>query len=387
MALRAMVRHAHRRPAPIGQFLRAATGAAQLLPSARGYNGRNQAIRRKAVALKRKIVLALAVLAGTATTAAAASSPSVKTGPATNIKETSAVLNGTINPDGQSTKYWVEWGLTTAYGSKSSVHTLKSGTKAVSVHLTASGLSPDVQYHYRLFAQNASGTSSGADRTFKTTGHALPVAETEPASMITTSGAVISGVVDPNGQSTRTEFEWGSSPTTLNNTVPGQTVPASTPLQTVATQLTGLAAGTTFYYRVLVYRGVVGWIPASTLSFTTLPLSRPYAGMHASTSPHRDRHKPFAFTTSGSISGPFPAAAQCTGTVTLRYYAGGRQIKVRQVPVQSNCTFSHEVLVNHTHAPHRGARRPSVQTLRIVIRFGGNGYLAQRQRVESVVMG
>jgi hypothetical protein len=335
--------------------------------------------------MKRKIALALAILAGTASVALAAASPSVKTGAATSVKQTSAVLNGTINPNGSTTKYWFQWGLTTAYGSTTIVHSLAAVTKDISVHLTASGLTPDVKYHFRLVAQNASGTATGADRTFKTTGHPLPVAETTPATGITTSSATISGIVDPNGQSTPTRFEWGTSPF-LGNTVAGPTVPASTPLQTISTPLSGLAPGSTFYYRVEVFRSAVGWIPASTLSFTTLPLSRPFAGLHASTSPHRDRRRPFMFTTKGSISGPFPAGAQCTGTVALRYFAGGRQRKARFVPVQPDCTFSQTVIIFHTFAAHHGAPRPSSQTLQIRIRFRGNGYLAQKQHTESVVM-
>lgn len=336
--------------------------------------------------MNRMIVVGLAVLGGTASVAVAASSPSVKTGSATNRKETSAVLNGTINPNGSATKYWFQWGLTTSYGSTTAVHSLKAGIKAVAVHLTASGLSPDVKYHFRLVAQNAAGTATGADHTFKTTGRPLPVGETVAASGITTSGATINADVDPNGQSTQTEFQYGSSPTSLTTTVPGPTVPASTPLQRVSAVLSGLADAHTFYYRVLV-RGAVGtWIPASTLSFTTLPFNRPYAGLHAHTTPHRDPKRPFMFTTSGSISGPFPAGAQCVGTVALRYYAGGHQRKARFIPVQPNCTFSHEVVIFHTVAPHHGAPRPSVQKLKIVIRFRGNGYLAPKSRTESVVM-
>ena len=337
--------------------------------------------------MTRKIVLALAVVAGTASVAFAASSPSVKTGAATSIKQTSAMLNGTINPNGAATKYWFEWGLSTSYGSVTAVHSLAAGTAAVSVHITATGLSPDVTYHYRLVAQNASGTASGNDRTFKTTGHPLPVAQTQPASSITTSSATISGLVDPNGVNTPTEFQWGTSPSSLSNTVSGQTVPSSTPLQSVAVQLSGLAPGSTFYYRVLVFRSVAGWIPASTVSFTTLPLSRPFAGLHASTSPHRAHHKPFTFTTSGSISGPFPASAQCTGSVRLRYFAAGRQIKVRFATVQPNCTFSFRVMIFHTFASHHNGPRPSVQTLQIQIRYRGNGYLAPKVHTQSLVMG
>jgi hypothetical protein len=337
--------------------------------------------------MTRKIVLALAILAGTASTAVAASSPSVKTGSATSVKETSAVLNGSINPNGATTKYWFEWGLSSSYGSTTAVHTLKAGIKAVSVHLTANGLSPDVTYHYRLFAQNGSGTASGSDRTFKTTGHPLPVAETQPASSITTGSAIISGLVDPNGVNTPTEFQWGTSSASLTNTVSGPTVPSNTPLQTVSSQLSGLAPGSTFYYRVLVYRSVAGWIPASTLSFTTFPLSRPYAGLHASTSPHHAHNKPFSFTTTGSISGPFPAGAQCNGTVALRYFAAGRQIKARYATVQPNCTFSWRVLIFHTFASHHNGPRPRLQSVQIQIRYRGNNYLAPKMHTQSVVIG
>jgi hypothetical protein len=169
--------------------------------------------------------------------------------------------------------------------------------------------------------------------------------------------------------------------------VSGPTVSGSTPLQTVATGLPSLAAGSTFYYRVDVFRAVSGWLPASTLSFTTLPLSRPYAGLHAGTSPHHNHHKPFTFTTSGSISGPFPAGAQCTGSVRLRYFAAGRQVKVRYANVQPNCTFSFRVLIFHTFASQHNGPRPSVQTLQIQIRYRGNGYLAPKVHTQSVVMG
>jgi hypothetical protein len=332
-------------------------------------------------------VLALAVLAGTASIALAASSPSVKTGPATSIKQTSAILNGTINPNGSATTYWFQWGLSTTYGSMTAVHSLKAGTKSVSVHLTASGLSPGVKYHYRLVAHNASGTATGADKTFKTTGHPLPVAETQPATGITFSGATINGLVDPNGQDTPTDFQYGSSPSALTTTVPGPTVPKSTSLQAVSTQLTGLADGHTFYYRLRVFRSTAGWIAGPTLSFTTLPFTKSNPGLHAHPTPHRDRKRPFMYTTNGSISGPFPAGAQCSGTVALRYFAGGRQRKARFVKVQPDCTFSKTVIVFHTFAAHHGGRRPSSQKLKVQIRFRGNGYLAPKQRTESVVMG
>lgn len=336
--------------------------------------------------MKRTIAFTVAILIGTASTAAAATSPSVKTGSASSIKQTSVVLNGTINPNGAKTTYWFEWGLTKSYGSTSAVHTLKAGTKAVSVHVTVSGLSPDVRYQFRLFAQNASGSSSGADHTFKTKGLPLPVAETEPASSITTNSAIISGVVDPNGESTPTEFAWGDSPTSLS-TVPGPTVAATTPLQTIALPLTGLEDGTTFYYQVLVYRSGVGWLPTATAQFTTHPSSRPYASVDAITRPHQNRRTPFTFATGGHISGPFPAGAQCSGTVTLRYVAAGRTVRQRSIPVQPSCGFLTVTSFDHTFVTHRGGRRPRVQKLEILVSFRGNRYLAPKRHTDHTTMG
>jgi phosphodiesterase/alkaline phosphatase D-like protein len=43
-----------------------------------------------------------------------------------------------------------------------------AGTSPGGVVLTIKGLKPKTTYHYRLVAHNATGTSQGQDRTFKT---------------------------------------------------------------------------------------------------------------------------------------------------------------------------------------------------------------------------
>ena len=50
--------------------------------------------------------------------AAGAASPSVTTGGATSVKRTTAVLNATINPGGQRTIYYFQFGPTTATASR-----------------------------------------------------------------------------------------------------------------------------------------------------------------------------------------------------------------------------------------------------------------------------
>jgi hypothetical protein len=97
--------------------------------------------------------------------------PEANTGLAATIHATSAVLNGTVSPNGLTTTYYFEYGTTTAYGLVTASWTTDADA---SVAATVGGLSADTTYHYRLVATNSSGTSYGSDRSFQT-------ASTDPA--------------------------------------------------------------------------------------------------------------------------------------------------------------------------------------------------------------
>ncbi|MCX6874715.1 MAG: immunoglobulin domain-containing protein [Verrucomicrobia bacterium] len=107
------------------------------------------------------------------TTSTAASltlaTPLVATGVASGLTKTSAILNGTVNPNGLATSARFEYGLTTAYGSKVRV-TLSpdDGLGTQNVSITLGGLLPGTTYHYRLTATSNGGTSPGGDMTFQT---------------------------------------------------------------------------------------------------------------------------------------------------------------------------------------------------------------------------
>jgi Concanavalin A-like lectin/glucanases superfamily len=99
-----------------------------------------------------------------------ASKPVASTGGATAITDTSATLNGSVNPVGQQATYRFEYGTSTAYGSRTTDRTVSpTDDLSHSVAAGVSGLTPGATYHYRLVATNATGTTVGADQSFTAT--------------------------------------------------------------------------------------------------------------------------------------------------------------------------------------------------------------------------
>jgi phosphodiesterase/alkaline phosphatase D-like protein len=313
------------------------------------------------------VVLVALAWAAVASTAVAASSPTVATGSVTNRHDTYATLNGTVNPNGAATTYYFQWGTTTAYGATSGSHSAGSGTIAAAVHVTASHLTPGTTYHYRLVASNSAGTTAGIDRTFTTTGNPPADVTTGPASSITTNSAVVSGTINPRGDATTWSVQYGTSTAYGVETFSG-TVPAGNAPVTVSTTLHGLAAATIFHYRFVAHHGSTVVSYGADQQFMTYPAKRPVPSVRAHTAPQRRRYRPFAFTTTGSVSHPswIPAAYACTGQVRIRWFRGRHAFKSVTVPLQPNCTYKISTVFQ------RQWKRPLVG----FVRYLGTGYLA-----------
>jgi hypothetical protein len=318
--------------------------------------------------------------------ALAATSPAVVTGGTSSVSQTSAVLHGTVNPNGSSTTYFFQWGLTTGYGVNGRPLSAGDGTKSVSVVETARGLTPGTVYHYRLVATNQFGTRVGNDRTFKTAGHPPPGVATGPATQLSTTGATLTGIVNPAGQATTWYFQWGAT-TAYGQNTSLHTLPASSTPQNVGdTSLQGLLRpGTIYHYRLVASHDGFPASVGGDGTFMTYPSPRPVARVTAITRPHRARRLPAVLTTVGHVIGPLsiPPQYACQGNVTIRFFRGLRQVKFTLAGVQSNCTFAAQSVF--THLPHRS--RPPVH-LRVVIRFISTGYLGtNRARYEHVTLG
>jgi hypothetical protein len=96
-------------------------------------------------------------------------SPTVATSAATSIGQTSATLNGTVNPKGVSTTGYFQYGTTNSYGSMTSSQSIGSGSSAVALTAALSGLTcGGTTYHCRAVATNSGGPSYGNDVMFST---------------------------------------------------------------------------------------------------------------------------------------------------------------------------------------------------------------------------
>ena len=107
----------------------------------------------------------------------------VTTNAPSNITSSSAKLNGTINPGGQTMINHFQYGTTITYGS-TTANTTHTGNTTRSVSANITGLTPNTTYHFRLVGTSNGETRYGQDRTFRTfnpTGP--PVAVTSAATM------------------------------------------------------------------------------------------------------------------------------------------------------------------------------------------------------------
>jgi phosphodiesterase/alkaline phosphatase D-like protein len=98
--------------------------------------------------------------------------PSATTASATTVNSTSATLNGTVNPNGDSTTYWFEYGndslLGSILGSTTHQTVAGSGDNPINVAANLGGLASSTTYFYRLVTTNSYGTTRGDIMTFHT---------------------------------------------------------------------------------------------------------------------------------------------------------------------------------------------------------------------------
>lgn len=180
------------------------------------------------------------------------SPPGAVTEAATSLTATTATLNGTVDPNGEPTTYSFQYGRTTSYGSSTASASAGAGTAAITVSAPIAGLTPSQTYHFRLVATSQAGTTLGPDMTLALT--APPSVSTGTATSLTATSARLNGVVDPNGQATSWEFEYGTTTSYGSTTAAGSAGSGTQPLSVSAT-VSGLSLNTVYHFRLVATNG------------------------------------------------------------------------------------------------------------------------------------
>ena len=210
--------------------------------------------------------------------------PVATTEEAREVKLTSAVLAGTVNPEGASvTKCEFKYGTTRSFGLTAPCSPAPgSGTAPEAVTAAVTKLTPNTPYFFEVVATGEGGEEVGNVEEFKTAVSGLNVITGE-AMAVTRTTAKLTGTVNPGGSPvTECEFEYGTSPGSLTSSVECSPEPGSgsapEAVSAEITESTALRPNTTYYFRLVAENEAGTPVEGAEEHFTTLP--NPPRGLH-----------------------------------------------------------------------------------------------------------
>jgi len=295
------------------------------------------------------VALLIGILPLGATGVAQAAQPSVTIKPASSVGETTATLNGTVNPEGMDTKYHFElydtepedkepcetsFDTVEGLGEKGEELQLDagSGKKAVNVSANVTGLAPGTHYCYTIVAdrdeleleengepyidpETGQYEEAGEEEVIESTKEGLttvgkppppppPVATTEGSREITLHTATVEGNVNSEGLDAHYYFEYGTSTSYGSDAPmpPGNDAGSGTNEVPVRVGISGLTADTLYHYR-LVASNSTGTSYGDDRTFTTAEYeeSEVASSRSAIRDPNTGDEWVFAATGSGAI--------------------------------------------------------------------------------------
>lgn len=182
--------------------------------------------------------------------------PEVRAGStsASEVLPTTAGLDATVNPEGHESEYLFEYGTAPctsgSCGVATAASTLSAAFERDAVEMAVSKLQPETTYHFRVVATDSEGDRTVGPEASFTTPPAVVVEETS-AIEVDSSSATLLAELDPLRATARWRIEYG--PTSAYGSIAGEgTVSAvATGVPVRAFAQSGLAAASTYHYRVI----------------------------------------------------------------------------------------------------------------------------------------
>ena len=211
--------------------------------------------------------------------------PTVNTGAVTSLLATSATLNGNATPNGAAAIGWFRYSNVNPgvcddfFGTRSPAFSggsaLGAGALPVSYAQALAGLTPGTTYFFCALSSNSVGMGFGSLQSF-TTPPTAPLVTTNGVTLTTSATATLNGLANPRGDATTGWFRFATvNPGSCNDTfgtrqpaAGGSALGSGNASVAYLENITGLIAGTTYYYCALASNSVgtsVGFVG----SFTT----------------------------------------------------------------------------------------------------------------------
>jgi len=293
--------------------------------------------------------------------------PEATTNFASSVGETTATLNGLVNPNNDSTNVLFEYGTTVAYGStQNAVQSPLTGTVESSVSTGITGLTINTLYHFRVVATNSFSTEYGEDKLFYTseTGVTESTVTTLNAINVAANNATLVGNVNPHTTFySFLEFQFGID-TSYGGVIaanPSIISPSNGTQNFIATvDLMLLEPNTTYHYRLVSFEkdvngdNVYATFYGNDMTFTTLD------GSPIPTEPTAETNYASSITTSGAVLNGTVNAQNDSTTVVFEYGPDsnyGITVTANESPVTGSVdtavTYTLSGLLNNTTYHYR----------------------------------